>query len=345
MIIINNIAAYSLLTILVTIGKRSFENLGKLIKKSGDTIRRLLRPGSVSLAASKTVAQQIFANKKEVLVIIDETTIKKTYSKLIEGTSWFFDTKIGRSITAYKLIVGAISDGKFTIPINAAFSLAKEFYHNPREAQEATVRHFIASAQSLFPAKKIIAVLDGAFATVKYLRWAIDNNIATEARMHSNRLVEYKGKKVKVREIKGLRPKGRQMARTIEVVWRGLHLQLTSVRRIDKHGDETIVYQAATYKTSPLEHAKTYKNRWGIEKLFRTTKQSLGLQECFSRKIDTQFNHICAVLLAYSIAQLEMKKNHFKNPETAIRAFNNKKPAFLNRSIASFNQNNEVAHA
>lgn len=345
MIITNTITIYSFLTILTTLGKRSFENMGRLIKRSGDTVGRLLRPGLESLEATKKIAQEIFADKKEVLVIIDETTIKKIYSKLMEGTSWFFDTKIGRSITAYKLIVGAISDGKFTVPINAAFNLGKEFYPNPSEAQEATVRFFIASAQSLFPTKRIIAVLDGIFATVKYLKWAIDNNIATEVRMHSNRLVEYKGKKVKVREIKGLRPKGRQMARTIEIVWQGLSLQLTAVRRIDKHGDETVVYQAATYKTSPHKHAKTYKRRWGIEKLFRTTKQSLGLQECFSRKIGIQFNHICAVLLAYSIMQLEMKQNHYKNPETAIRAFKRKKPASINRCIASLDQNNGIAYA
>lgn len=345
MIIPNTIAIYSFLTIATTLGKRSFENMGRLIKKSGDTVGRLLRPGLKSLEVSKEIAQQTFKDKKELLLLIDETTIKKIYSKLIEGTSWFFDTKIGRCINAYRLIVGAISDGKFTVPINAAFTFGKEFYNNPSKSQEATVRFFIATAQKLFPAKKIIAVLDGAFATVKYLKWAIENNIATEVRMHSNRMVEYNGKKIKVREIKGLRPKGRQMARTIQVVWQGLCLQLTAVRRIDKHGDENVVYQAATYKTSPHKHAKIYKHRWGIEKLFRTTKQSLGLQECFSKKIVTQFNHICAVLLAYSILQLEMKQHYYKNPETAIRAFNKKKPALTNSWIASLDQNNSAAYA
>ena len=81
MIILNNIATYSLLTILTNIGKRSFENRGKIIKKSGDTINRMLRPGHESLEQSKKIAQKIFAHKKELLVIIDETTIKKIYSQ------------------------------------------------------------------------------------------------------------------------------------------------------------------------------------------------------------------------------------------------------------------------
>ena len=345
MIILNSITTYPFLTILTNIGKRSFENMGRLVKKSGDTIGRILRPGEESLALSKKVAQQIFANKKELLVLIDETTIKKIYSQLMEGTSWLFDTKIGRCINAYKLIVGAITDGKFTVPINAAFTFEKEFYTNPSKVREVTVQFFVKTALSLFPNKKIRAVLDGAFATVKYLKWAIENNIETEVRMHSNRVVEYNGKKMKLREIIQLRPKGRQTARTIEVIWQGLSLYITAVRRIDKHGDETIVFQAATYKATPSQHAKNYKYRWGIEKLNRTTKQSMGLQECFSKKIDTQFNHICAVLLAYAIMQLEMKLECYKNPEEAIRACKKKNSSSLNHRILSLDRDAEIAQA
>jgi len=345
MIILNNIAIYPLLTIITNIGKRSFENMGKLIKKSGDTISRMLRPGHESLEASRKIAQQIFANKKELLVIIDETMIKKIHSQMMEGTGWLFDTKIGRSINAYRLIIGAISDGKFTVPISAAFTFGKEFYANPSQALEVTVRLFINTAQKLFPNARIIGTLDGAYATVNNLKWAIENNIGLEVRMHSNRVVEYKGKKQKLREIKEIRPKGRQMARTIEAIWQGLSLQITAVRRIDKHGNETIVYQAATYKATPSQHAKNYKWRWGIEKLNRTTKQSLGLQECFSRKIGTQFDHICAVLLAYSIAQLEMKQKGYKNPEAAIKALKKKKPSFLNRKFDRLDQDIDIAYA
>ncbi len=345
MIIVNTIATYPFLTILTNIGKRSFENMGRVIKKSGDTISRMLRPGHESLEQSKKIAQQIFADKKELLAVIDETAIKKIHSQMMEGTGWLFDTKIGRSINAYKLIIGAISDRKFVVPINAAFTFGKEFYTNPSEALRITVQHFINTAQKLFPNTRIIAVLDGAYATVKYLQWAIENNIETEVRMHSNRVVEYKGKKKKLREIKEIRPKGRQMARTVQVIWRGLSLYITAVRRIDKHGNETIVYQAATYKATPKQHAMNYKKRWGIEKLNRTTKQSLGLQECFSRKIVTQYDHICAVLLAYSLVQLEMKKNGYKNAETAIRALKKKNPAFLNRCITALDQNNASVYA
>jgi hypothetical protein len=345
MIISNNITTYSFLTMLITTGKRSFENMGRFLKKSGDTVSRMLRPGNESLDTAKKIAQQIFANKKTLVVTIDHTSVKKIYALMTEGVWGIFDTKIGRSINAYKLIAASITDGKFTVPIAAAFSFGHEFYRNPREAQEVTVRFFIKVAQDLFPNAKIIVSLDGAFATASYLKWAIDNNIATEVRMHSNRVVEYNGTKKKLRDIEEIRPNGRKMVRTIQAIWQGLPLEITAVRRIDKHAAETIVFQAATYKAKPSEHAKNYTWRWGIEKMFRTTKQSMGLQECFSTKIGTQFNHICAVLLAYSIAQLEMKKNSLKNPEEALRALKKKKPSLLNRYKDALDQDISIGHA
>jgi hypothetical protein len=77
MIISNNIATYPLLTILINTGKKSFENMGRFIQKSGDTIGRMLRPGQESLDTSKKIAQQIFSTKKVLFLAIDETTIKK----------------------------------------------------------------------------------------------------------------------------------------------------------------------------------------------------------------------------------------------------------------------------
>lgn len=115
--------------------------------------------------------------------------IKKIHSQLMEGTGWLFDTKIGRSISAYRLIIGAISDGKFTVPISAAFTFGKEFYENPNQALEVTIQLFINAAQKLFPNARIIGALDGAYATIKNLKWAMENNIALEVRMHSNRVV------------------------------------------------------------------------------------------------------------------------------------------------------------
>ena len=140
--------------------------------------------------------------------------------------------------------------------------------------------------------------------------------------MHSNRVVMFKGKKISLKKLskkKGVYPVGRQMARAISVIWHDMNLEITIVRRIDKHGDETIVFQVATYKALPRDHVKTYKARWAIEKMFRTSKQHLGLQECFSKNLQKQYDHVASVLLTYALVQLDMKKRRYKTPEEAIR--------------------------
>ena len=135
------------------------------------------------------------------------------------------------------------------------------------------------------------------------------------------------------------------MSRTISVKWHGINLEITIVRRIDKKGHETIVFQAATYKALPREHVAHYKKRWPIEKVIRTCKQHLGLQDCFSRVLQTQKDHVAAVFLAYSLTQVEMKKRRFKTPEQALRRLETKNVNFLTDRFASSFQSFQHFHA
>jgi len=342
---------YPLLILLSTIGKKSFENLGQLIQRSGDTVYRLLHPAEFSFLQAGYIAQSIFAEKKNLFVGIDDTLIKKIHSQIMQGAGLFFDTKIGRRIMAFRLVIGMITDGKFTIPIACAYLYSKELLDLSGQkfpTKDEIAKSFVTAAIKLFPDAKITVVVDGLYSTVEFLGWCKRQNIRLEARMHSNRVVKYKGERVKVRDllqIRGLQPKGRQMARTISVIWHELDLELTIVRRVDKHNKESIVFQIATYKALPSEHVANYKKRWPIEMLNRTTKQELGLQECFSRSLETQRKHVASVLLAYTLAQLEMKIRKLKTPEQAIRQCKKKTVSFLKNRFASFLNNNSQVNA
>ena len=342
MLNINMVLTYPLLVIL-SIGKKSFETMGKIIGKSGDTVARLLPDLQTSFSLTQEISRHIFKDKKKLFFIIDDTLIKKISSQFIEGTGFFFDTKIGRRIIAFRAIFGMISDGRHTIPIDVDYLFSKEVaeaLENPKSKNQIAIA-LITLAKELFPNTKIIVLADGLYANIEMLRWCKDNNIAAEMRMHSNRKVLYGGEKWNIKELskqKGIQPKGRKMARTITVIWHKMSLELTIVRRIDKNNDEAIVFQIATYKATPYEHVEHYKKRWGIEKFFRTAKQELGLEQCFARSFQTQKNHAAAVCTAYTLAQLEMKKHKLKTPEDALRRLKRKKVpplisrfAFLNR--------------
>lgn len=311
--------------VLLSIGKKSFENMGRFIQTSGRMVADLLQPAKTSFRIAHQICQLVFSEKDKLFLIIDDTLIKKIFATNMRGTGMFYDTKIGRSINAFRLVTAMISDGKYTIPIGCSYLFAKELLDLCTEkfpSKDEIAKSLIRTAIKLFPNVKIVLLADGLYSTVELLRWCIENKIAAEMRMHSNRVVTYKGVKKKLRDLanqQGIKLTGRQTARTISVEWHGLSLEVTIVKRIDKKEKESIVFQVATYKAEPRQHVKAYKARWGTESCYRTDKQSLGLGECFSKNLTVQHNHAASVLLAYAVAQLEMKKQKLKTPEEAIR--------------------------
>jgi SRSO17 transposase len=82
-----------------------------------------------------------------------------------------------------------------------------------------------------------------------------------------------------------------------------------------------------------MRHVEIYQLRWNIEKMFRTTKQHLGLQECSARKMETQESHIAFVLLAYALLQCDRKNQNLPTPEAALRAAERRKGIFLSQYI------------
>ena len=263
----------------------------------------------------------------------------------------FYDSKTVKQIMAYKLIMCIITDGRYAIPIECGYLFSRELLDlipEKFESKEDIAKSFISLAIMLFGKERIIVVADGLYATVKLLRWCKDNQIAAEMRMHSNRVVLFKGEKVAIRELakrKRIRPKGLKMARTIGALWHNMELEITIVRRFDKKGNESIVFQVATYHAKPHEHVKTYKRRWPIEKVIRTCKQHIGLQDCYSTSLETQHNHVASVLLSYTLAQLEMKKYRLKTPEEAIRRFKRKNANAVFRSIVLMDKPFEHGYA
>lgn len=316
--------------VLLSIGKKSFQNMGRFTQTSGRTIASLLQTAETSFSIAHQICQSIFLGKKKLFVIIDETLIKKIYATNMRGTGMFYDTKIGRCVNAFRLVTAMLSDGKYAIPIGCSYLFAKELLDLCAEkfpSKDDIAKSFVNAAIKLFSNVKIVLLADGLYATVELLRWCIENKVPAEMRMHSNRVVTYKGVKNKLSDLanqRGIKLTGKQTARTISVEWHGLPLEITIAKRVDKHDKESIVFQVSTYKAEPREHVKAYDIRWDTEKCYRTDKQQLGLGECFSQNLTVQHNHAAAALLAYAFAQLERQRHRLETPEDAIRAFKEK---------------------
>ena len=327
----NTMIAYPVL--LITSIKKSFEALGKVIGKTGKTVCRWLKPADDYYETLFKLSVKEFATKKELILIFDDTVIRKIYSRLMEGAGYFYDTQLFRRIMGYKLLVSMLTDGSKSLPLSASLLFSKELIPNQKETKYQWIYKIILKVKSLFPTTRIIIAADGAFASKEFLLWCTNNNISVEVRMRSNCSVFYKNEKIRIRDIKELRPKGRQMARTIHVMWHGIPLFITAQRRIDKKEQESVVFQASTFTAKPIRHVQIYQARWNIEKMFRTTKQHLGLQECSARKMETQESHIASVFLAYALLQCDQQKQKLPTPEAALRAAERRKGIFFARYV------------
>ncbi len=339
----NTMIAYPVL--LITFIKKSFESLGAKIGKTGKTISRWLKPAHEYYEALLTISIKEFTSKRELILIFDETLIRKIYSQLMEGSGLFYDTQLFRRITAYKLLVAMLTDGVKSFPLTAIFLFSKELVPNQKETKFEWIKKIILTVQKRFFQTRIIVAADGAFASKSFLHWCVENNVAVELRMRSNCVVHYKNEKIRIRDIKSLKPKGRQMARTIQVLWHDIPLFITAQRRVDKKGKESIVFQASTFKAKPIRHVQIYRSRWAIEKMFRTTKQHLGLQECLARKMETQESHVASVFLAYALLHCEQKQRKLSTPEEALRAAERKKGISLIRYIERLDRFIHSIHA
>ena len=336
---INTKIIYPLLIIL-SIKKRSFAALGEQIDRSGDTVKRRLISADDSKNISHMLAQYLFKGCKSLIMSVDDTLLAKIHSMFMVGAGKNFDTKTNRCIMSYRLIVGALTDGKIIAPIDFGFIFTKELLseNDLVKTKLDFIKQFLAVAKKLFPDAKIKIAADGLFASVDTLKWCLDANTPAVMRMHNNRVVTFKNKSCKISEITCIKPRGRQIARAIKIIWHDLELYLAAERRIDKHGIESVVYLVATYQVRPIQYVRDYKKRWPIEKFFRTSKQHLGIAECFSTQLETQEKHIAAVLLAYAMVQLEMKKQKLDTPEAAIRALKHYDPQSLTQRFMRFDQ-------
>jgi hypothetical protein len=299
--------------------KKNFSAMGRFFNFIGKVISKLLRPADFYYGLMLEIAKCTFKDSKRLYLILDDTLLRKIYSRFIEGTGWFYCTKTGKKILSFKLLTAMLSNGKISLPFFSTFLFSNELDPKAKETRKEWVEKIIRKVQKLFPDKEIIVVGDGAFGTKEFLRWCEAEKIEFEGRVRRNAVVVYKGKKINICDIEELKPVGRQKARTISAEWDGIPVYITAELRENKH-EKTIVYQVSNFKEKPHKHVAIYVLRWTIEMCFRTTKQYLGLQDCYSTDLATQEAHIGASLLACGFLRLDEKIQRLKSPEQALKA-------------------------
>lgn len=314
-------------------------------------MRRQMPSSKESVECLKSIAQTIFKDDDMICLIFDDSKIKKMYSKQIEGTGRHYFEKYGRMFIAFKIIVAAITNGKNMIPIEFDYINASENTDADPTLQKFSKVDYIKGVyeqvKSLFPNKKIVIIADGLFGTIEVLKFVTENKIKAIFRCAKNRKVFYQDQKISIENIADLKCSKMQQSRTVSAIWHTMDLYFTCAIRIDKHQDISNIYLVSTFADQQQSSliSELYQKRWLIEKLFRTTKQSLGLGECFSKILEKQRDHIASVFVSYAILQMQQKKTCAASPEEAKRQIVSKKTITLKSRIALLDRIFSEAHA
>lgn len=319
--------------------KKTAESLSKTCEISGDTMLRILENKSIKSTELINLATKFFGTNC-LYFLLDDTTLEKMYSQLIESSADNYDASKGLVYRSLCPVVGMVSNGRYALPVIHDFWIKKEMLKKDGKYKTKVeiAKEIIEIISQSIRIKTVI--VDGLYATKEMLRWLEEKNIRYEMRFHSNRLIQInpESKPVKVRDCEALKLTNKRRAKTVKILWDGIIIYVTAVKRINKKGVILIVYQVSNAKLSAREHIQLYDYRWNIEVFFRTAKQSLGLSECQSRKSLLQSNHIYNVFFAYCILQFEKRKKHLKNPEAALRFLKRKNYRALASYLSSLDQ-------
>lgn len=261
-----------ILALLLTEGKFSCHKAAcKLEDVSHDKLTRYLSGND------KKQAIDIKSLPKGGSLIFDDTSINKTHSKNIEGIRYVWCSSINKAIKGYTLIKIIYVVG------NRIYNLADIIWEKDEGTKNEIIREKLIEfkQEGLKPS---IVLFDCFYAACKNLNIINDLGWKYLTLCKSNKIFEKK--RVEHHKYfggKSLSGKARGIYHTVQVA---------------KHCKRYIMTNLACNIKS---HSgwKIYQKRWIIETIFRDLKSNLHLEECSSRTIKAQTNHIKACIDAF----------------------------------------------
>ena len=265
--------------------------------------------------------------------------ILKPHSKLLAGVWYIYDVIFHRTKKGFKAVVAVWSNGDVTIPIKIEWLFSKEFVGDGYKNKTQIAINLI-----LFCLRNNIkfsyALFDAHYSTIEMLKFLQKMKIKFIAKIPCNRKVKTKNGTFEILKnhpfLKLFRNK---RSKKIRAIYYGMELYFSAHKRKNKKGEYCYVYIVSNIDLCPKAYLKAYEQRWNIEKVFRTIKQLLGVNQCFSKSLEKQETHICFVFLAYSFLENEKNKNSLPNPEIAAKLLRELKLKDAISRITAFSKN------
>ena len=259
-----------------------------------------------------------FSKEKPGWLIIDDTTISKTFARHIEGAFEIFNTALGRKDRGLCIVVIAWTNGEETIPLAFEWLFHKKImgdkYKTKTELAIKLLRNYVHQIKFKY------VLLDAHYTTIEMMRFMISQCIKFVGKFPRNRTIQTPDNvKAQLKNHPSLKLLRNNRSPKTTGLFAGMTLHFSCHKRPTTNGEYSYIYLVSNINIKGKEYLKLYDGRWCIEVMFRTMKQSLGLANCQSRSIEKQAVHVYSIFFGYGFLQNEKNINFFGKTEDAKR--------------------------
>ena len=319
---------------------RTCVRMGETLGLAHDMIYRYLAKAALLLPFFPNIMVRVvkhYEKQKDGYFIVDDTVLSKVFSRGIQGVDFVYNTITCRTERGFCLVVLVWTNGDITIPISFKLWFNKSICPNGKSKSELAIE-LVGEFYKQIKFKALLA--DGLYSTKTFLEFLCKKNIKFLMKMHRNRIVtNTEGAKGQLQHNPELKLTRNQRTKTLKGTWAELNLFFNVIKFRGRNGDYAQMYHVSNMDLPEKEYKKIYKERWGIEVMFRSMKQGLGITNCSSRDLQKQRLHFHAVFHSYAFLQVAKVKQEEPNVESVVRALRAAKPKIVERRISSFNRN------
>jgi len=301
---------------ITTQGKKTITSIAQTVSQSRISVQRFFDKRSQKLEEIEAElikqARKCFG-LRPVTAVIDETKFQKIYAKQIEGLEYGFDSSNKRTCLLLNYIFVMLTDGAQNIPIKAKNVISKALAKDAYISKDQLVIMLLESLKKEFNITKFIG--DAHYGSATVMQWCRENGIEALTKIPRNRKILVNKESGQIKNLVKLRRN--EHSRRVGAILQGVKCYIYAV----KLAPDKINYYISNYKIDRKKVFEIYKQRWIIEKFFRTAKQRLGLKDCQLLSAEKQMLHIYLVMQAYYDLEMLRVKENLSSVDVAVKHF------------------------
>ena len=264
---------------------------------------------------------KMYATKENPgVLVIDPTQIDKIYGKKSKLICYDYNGSRKSVLKGMTCVTAVWTNTKVVIPLGFDFWIREKDISDDRKYRKKTE----ISRELIFELKDKIpfayTALDGDYGNEAFLLFLYQYRLKFSIRMPSSRNVVIDGIEETLKKHPKLKLIRNERYKKTQGFYKGIPVIIVAHKRKGKNKTKQVVFIVSNIEgLSAKEHVKAYACRWPIEKMFRTTKQKLGLKDCQCGPEYKHRAHIFFVFLAFVKAESIKIANRQKSTAEAIR--------------------------